>query len=58
MPDPSIRIYIGTSQNVTRDLMLAVHASLGLSLPSVTMIPTFNQIATDPRAEYARNLRS
>ena len=38
--------------------MLAAPASLGLSLPSVTMIPTFDQIATDPRAEYARNLRS
>jgi len=37
--------------------MLAVHASLGLSLPFATMIPTFDQLAADPRAEYARNLR-
>lgn len=58
MPDQSIRLYIGTSRNVSRDPMLAAPASLGLSLPSVTMSPTFDQIAADPRAEYARNLRS
>jgi len=58
MTDQSIRLCGGTSQKVTTASMLAALTSLDLSLPALNAIPTFDLIATDPRDDDARYIRS